>query len=107
MAMSGVCKSGESLKGESGTHLWKGLRVPNDGNGVRVAKKSTATPDCAHGTVTKFYWRSISRDALAETDSSASTTAHTERLQTTSCPPNYKFTGYERDPETGLDYAFT
>ncbi len=23
-----------------------------------------------------------------------------------SCPQNYKFTGYERDPETGLDYAF-
>jgi RHS repeat-associated protein len=39
--------------------------------------------------------------------------SHTERLQTTACPPNYKFTGYERDPETtagstdsGLDYAF-
>lgn len=25
---------------------------------------------------------------------------------TTSCPQNYKFTGYERDAETGLDYAF-
>ena len=24
----------------------------------------------------------------------------------TSCAPNYKFTGYERDSETGLDYAF-
>ena len=23
-----------------------------------------------------------------------------------SCAPNYKFTGFERDPETGLDYAF-
>jgi RHS repeat-associated protein len=31
---------------------------------------------------------------------------HTERLQTTACPPSYKFTGYERDSETGLDYAF-
>ena len=31
---------------------------------------------------------------------------HTERLQTVACPPNYKFTGYERDSETGLDYAF-
>jgi len=36
----------------------------------------------------------------------------TARLQTTACPPSYKFTGYERDPETaymndqGLDYAF-
>jgi len=34
-------------------------------------------------------------------------------LQTSACPPSYKFTGYERDPETaygatdtGLDYAF-
>jgi RHS repeat-associated protein len=32
--------------------------------------------------------------------------SHTERLQTTACPPNYKFTGYEHDTETGLDYAF-
>ena len=32
--------------------------------------------------------------------------SYTGRLQTTACPPNYKFTGYERDPETGLDYAF-
>jgi RHS repeat-associated protein len=28
------------------------------------------------------------------------------RLQTTACPTSYKFTGYERDSETGLDYAF-
>ena len=26
---------------------------------------------------------------------------------TTSCPQNYKFTGYERDAESGLDYAFS
>jgi RHS repeat-associated protein len=39
--------------------------------------------------------------------------AYTTRLQTTACPPSYKFTGYERDPETaygagdtGIDYAF-
>jgi RHS repeat-associated protein len=39
--------------------------------------------------------------------------SHSERLQTTACPPSYKFTGYERDPETaygqtdtGVDYAF-
>src|SRR5216684_8342313 len=34
------------------------------------------------------------------------TTANMTRLQTTACPPSYKFTGYERDSETGLDYAF-
>ncbi|HLZ14203.1 MAG TPA: RHS repeat-associated core domain-containing protein [Candidatus Acidoferrum sp.] len=34
------------------------------------------------------------------------TTAQMSRLQTTPCPTNYKFTGYERDSETGLDYAF-
>jgi len=140
-----------------------------DGNGLRVAKKSGATT-CSSGTVTKLYWRSIAGDAIAETDSTGSTTnsayneyvffggrriasrdgtgniyyyfadhlgstrtittgsgpgqtpgqlcydadfspygqemSHSERLQTTACPPNYKFTGYERDPETGLDYAF-
>lgn len=34
------------------------------------------------------------------------TTAQMSRLQTTACPTSYKFTGYERDSETGLDYAF-
>jgi RHS repeat-associated protein len=28
-----------------------------------------------------------------------------EMVHTNTCPQNYKFTGYERDPETGLDYA--
>jgi len=130
-----------------------------DGNGLRVAKKSSATT-CSSGTVTELYWRSIAGDALAETDGSGNTQneyvffarrriasrngsagvfyyfadqlgtvraatdsngnlcydadftpygqemSHTERLQTTACPPNYRFTGYERDPETNLDYAF-
>ena len=32
---------------------------------------------------------------------------HTAKHNTVnSCPQNYKFTGYERDSETGLDYAF-
>jgi RHS repeat-associated protein len=148
-----------------------------DGNGLRVAKKSGANSDCSGGTVTKLYWRSISGNALAETDGTGSVSnaayneyvffagrrvasrngsggifywfadllgstrtittgsgtgqtpgqlcydadftpygqeiSHTERLQTTACPPSYKFTGYERDPETahgqgdtGVDYAF-
>lgn len=29
-----------------------------------------------------------------------------EMTHTNTCPQNYKFTGYERDAETGLDYAF-
>lgn len=29
-----------------------------------------------------------------------------EMAHTSTCAPNYKFTGYERDAETGLDYAF-
>jgi RHS repeat-associated protein len=148
-----------------------------DGNGLRVAKKSGANSDCSGGTVVKLYWRSISGDALAETDGTGSVSnaayneyvffagrrvasrngsggifywfadqlgstrtittgsgtgqtpgqlcydadftpygqeiSHTERLQTTACTPSYKFTGYERDPETaygqgdtGVDYAF-
>lgn len=136
-----------------------------DGKGLRVAKKSSAA-SCSSGTVSRLYWRSLSGDALAETDASGNTLneyvffagrriasrngsggifyyfadqvgsartittgsgpgqtpgqlcydadftpygqemSHSERLQTTACPPNYKFTGYERDPETGLDYAF-
>jgi RHS repeat-associated protein len=140
-----------------------------DGNGLRVAKKSGATT-CSSGTVTKLYWRSITGDAIAETDSSGGTTnsayneyvffagrriaqrtgpgaifyyfadylgttrtittgsgpsqtpgqlcydadytpygqeiSYTGRLQTTACPSNYKFTGYEYDPETGNYYAF-
>ena len=31
---------------------------------------------------------------------------HTERLQASACPPNYRFAGYEYDSETGLSYAF-
>jgi RHS repeat-associated protein len=143
-----------------------------DGLGRRVAKKSSATT-CSSGTITKLYWRSISGDALAESDSTGSTTnaayneyvfftgrriasrngtgtifyyfadqlgsvrtittgsgtgqtpgqlcydqdytpygqevfttAQMSRLQTAACPTNYRFTGYERDQETGLDYAF-
>lgn len=140
-----------------------------DGNGLRVAKKSSAS-SCSSGTVTKIYWRSLSGDALAETDGSGSTTnsayneyvffagrrvgsrngsggifywfadplgttrsittgngpsqtsgqlcydadftpygqeiSFTTRLQATACPPNYRFTGYEYDSETGLNYAF-
>ncbi|HEV2195581.1 MAG TPA: RHS repeat-associated core domain-containing protein [Candidatus Acidoferrum sp.] len=152
-----------------------------DGLGLRVAKKSNATT-CSSGTVSKLYWRSLSGDALTETDGTGSvtanytdyvffagrrvasrvtgsnsantaifyyfadqlgstrtittgsgknndgssqtpgqlcwdqdytpygqevfTTANMTRLQTTACPPSYKFTGYERDSETGLDYAF-
>jgi hypothetical protein len=50
-----------------------------DGYGLRVAKKSSAS-SCSSGTVTKIYWRTFSGDALAETDSTASTThsAHNE-----------------------------
>ncbi len=141
-----------------------------DGNGLRVAKKSNSNSTCSIGTVVKLYWRSIAGGALAETDSTGSTTnsayneyvffagrriasrngtgtifyyfadalgstrtittgsgtgqtpgqlcydadftpygqemQHTERLQTTACPPNYRFTGYEYDSETGLNYAF-
>ncbi len=141
-----------------------------DGNGLRVAKKSGANSDCTGGTIVKLYWRSLSGDALAETDSTGSTTnsayneyvffagrrvgsrngtgaifywfadqlgttrsittgngpgqttgqlcydadftpygqeiSHSDHLQAPACPPNYRFTGYERDTETGLDYTF-
>ncbi len=48
-------------------------------NGLRVAKKSGAASDCSGGTVTKIYWRSLSGDALTETDGTGSvTTNYTE-----------------------------
>ena len=141
-----------------------------DGNGLRVAKKSGAASDCTGGAVVKLYWRSLSGDALAESDGTGSTTnpayneyvffagrrvgsrngagaifywfadqlgttrsittgngsgqtsgqlcydadfspyglemQHTEHLQTTAYQPNYRFTGYEYDSETGNYYAF-
>lgn len=137
-----------------------------DGKGLRVAKKSGAASDCTGGSIVQLYWRSLSGNALAETDGSGNTLneyvffagrrvasrngsgaifyyfadqvgstrsittgsgigqtpgqlcydadftpygqeiSYTARLQTTACPQNYKFTGYERDAETGLDYAF-
>lgn len=129
-----------------------GVSYIYDGNGVRVEKTT--------GTTGTLYWRSISGDAIAETDLNGNTVSeyvfmagrrlarldasanvfyyfpdplgntrtitnaqgqvcydadftpygqemsHTERLQTAACPQNYKFTGYERDAETGNDYAF-
>jgi RHS repeat-associated protein len=145
-----------------------------DPGGLRVAKMTGGTGiSCTGGTYTKLYWRSLSGDALGESDGTGSTTnaAYTEyvffagrrvasrsgtgvlfyffadqlgstrtvttgngpgqtpgqlcydqdytpygqevftttqmsRLQTTACPPNYRFTGYEYDSESGLDYAF-
>ena len=117
-----------------------------DGKGMRVEKSSGS-----------IYWRAITGDVLAETDTSGNTKneyiyfagqriawwdslgnsyyIYTDALGTTrtiaeangtvcydaeftpygqeiqhtnNCPStyNYKFTGYERDSETGLDYAF-
>jgi RHS repeat-associated protein len=122
------------------------LGTTYDGNGIRVEKSS--------GTL---YWRAITGDVLAETDTSGNTKneyiyfagqrvawwdslgnsyyIQSDALGTTrtitesngtvcydadftpygqelphinNCPStyNYKFTGYERDSETGLDYAF-
>src|SRR5262249_45226842 len=45
-----------------------------DGMGLRVAKKSGAAIDCTGGTIVKLYWRSISGDTIAETDSTGSVT---------------------------------
>jgi RHS repeat-associated protein len=175
--MTGDGQSGVTYSFDDENRLYKVTGVTGgpwcyvyDGNGLRVAKKSGAASDCSGGTVTKLYWRSISGDALAETDGTGSTTnaayneyvffggrriasrsgtggifysfadqvgstrtittgngpgqtpgqlcydadftpygqeiSYTARLQTTACPPSYKFTGYERDSETGLDYAF-
>ncbi len=121
-----------------------GVTYTYDGNGLRV-KKSNGT----------LYWRSITGEAIAESDLSGNITSEyvffagrriarrdsagnvfyyfadhlgttrtitdangtvcydaeftpygQEMLKTNTCPQNYKFTGYERDPETGLDYAF-
>lgn len=128
-----------------------GFNYTYDGNGLRVEK--------SNGTLETLYWRAITGDALAETDTSGNTkneyvyfagqriawwdgvatqnlyyiypdavgstriiaeangttcydsefTPYGQELNhTNSCPStyNYRFTGYERDPETGLDYAF-
>jgi RHS repeat-associated protein len=122
-----------------------------DGHGLRVQKTNGST-----GTL---YWRSVSGQAIAETDLTGSTTDSAykeyiffagrriasrdtsgnvyyyyadqvgstmtitnasgtpcyqatftpygqEMATQTTCASNYKFTGYERDSETGLDYAF-
>lgn len=123
-----------------------GVSYTYDGNGMRVEK--------SNGTL---YWRSVTGQVLAETDTSGNTkneyvyfagrriawwdslgnlyyiysdalgTTRTiaesngsvcydadytpygqELVHASNCPSNYnyKFTGYERDPETNLDYAF-
>jgi RHS repeat-associated protein len=129
-----------------------------DGNGLRVAKAHGSA--CTSASVDVLYWRSISGDTIAETDSAGSTSnaayheyiffaggriarsdvssgsvyflfadhlgstrAMTQANGTvcftseyypygqelnilSTCSTSYKFTGYERDAETGIDYAF-
>jgi RHS repeat-associated protein len=78
--------------------------------GRRIASRDSATPT----PNVYFYYTDHLGSTTAITTASgtvcyqASFTPYGEEhlAQTTTCPQNYKFTGYERDLETGLDYAF-
>jgi RHS repeat-associated protein len=78
--------------------------------GRRIASRDSATPT----PNVYFYYTDHLGSTTAITTATgmvcyqASFTPYGEEhtAQTTTCPQNYKFTGYERDLETGLDYAF-
>lgn len=75
--------------------------------GQRIASRT------ASGTVNYYYADQVG-STVTMTDASgnrcyqATFTPYGEEhtAQTPTCSTNYKFTGYERDAETGLDYAF-
>ena len=75
-------------------------------NGQRIAQRT------ASGSVYYYYTDQVGSTTVV-TDGSgnpcyqATFTPYGEEHATqTTCTQNYKFTGYERDAETGLDYAF-
>ncbi len=75
--------------------------------GRRIARRDPST-----GSVFYYYAddlgtvRSITQSNGTVCYDADFTPYGTELVHTNTCPQNYKFTGYERDPETGLDYAF-
>ena len=86
---------------------------------IFFAGRRVARSDPSSGTQYYYFADHLgSTRAVAEVDSANSPTDGTvcwladyypygqEINYTTTCSQNYKFTGYERDAETGLDYAF-
>jgi RHS repeat-associated protein len=117
----GYDANGLRVKKSNGTLYWRGFsgdvlaETDLSGNtiseyvffaGRRVARRDSST--------NVFFYNA---DSLGTTRTVTDATGHlcydaeftpygTELIHTSTCPQNYKFTGYERDPETGLDYAF-
>ncbi len=112
----------EKSNGSTGTLYWRGpsghalAETDTSGNivseyiyfgGRRIARRDSS------GNV-YFYNADASGTTRTVTDSAgnvcydADFTPYGQEIvqHTNSCPQSYKFTGYERDTETGLDYAF-
>ncbi len=113
--------SGLRVKKSNGTLYWRS-----------IAGDALAEADLSGNTISEYVFfagRRVARldasanvfyyfpDPLGNTRTITDATGHVcydadftpygqEINHTNSCPQNYKFTGYERDPETGNDYAF-
>jgi RHS repeat-associated protein len=112
----------EKSNGSTGTLYWRGLSgnalAETDLNGniiseyIYFAGRRIGRRDSAGDIY--FYNADLSGTTRTITDSAgnicydADFTPYGQEIvqHTNSCPQNYKFTGYERDAETGLDYAF-
>jgi RHS repeat-associated protein len=118
----------EKTNGTSGTLYWRNLA----GNTIAETDLTGSTTDSAYREYIFFAGQRVAqRDATTPTpnvyfyytDQVGSTTAIStaagvscyqatftpygqEMATQTTCSTNYKFTGYERDAETGFDYAF-
>lgn len=124
-----------SAAGVNYTYDGNGLRVKKS-NGTlywrSISGDTLAETDLSGNTISEYVFisgRRVARldasanvfyyflDPLGNTRTITDATGHVcydadftpygqEINHTNSCPQNYKFTGYERDPETGNDYAF-
>jgi RHS repeat-associated protein len=112
----------EKSNGSSGTLYWRGpsgdtlAETDLSGNTVSeyvfIAGRRISRID-ASGNVYFYNYDQVGTtrtitDAQGNICYDADFTPYGQEIvpHTNTCPQNYKFAGYERDPETGLDYAF-
>jgi RHS repeat-associated protein len=112
----------EKSNGSTGTLYWRALsgdalaETDLNGNitseyiyfgGRRISRRDGAGDIYFYNADASGTTRTIT-DAAGNVCYDADFTPYGQEIvqHTNACPQNYKFTGYERDAETGLDYAF-
>jgi RHS repeat-associated protein len=115
--------NGLRVKKSNGKLYWRGAGVntlaETDLSGNTTSEliyfvgRLVAVRDASTGNVYYFFGDQVGSTRVV-TDASGTVCYDTEyfpfggeNVKLGTCPQAYKFTGYERDPETGLDYAIT